>query len=228
MILMVNTDPSDVARGDPASPPGDPDFRPVETMELTGGDVSLDFVNTAGGRDERQLREKLRTYGDLVTWAERVGLVSEERGARLRDRARVDPDEANRILTEARALREALFRLFARPDPAPQDLDLVAAAAARAHARLALVTEAGGYAFEWPEDDRLDRVLWPVALSAADLLTSEDRERVKECASHTCEWLFLDMSKNRSRRWCDMKVCGNRAKARRFSERQKSRDAEPG
>ena len=80
--------------------------------------------------------------------------------------------------------------------------------------------EAEGYAFIWPGTDDLARPLWPLALSAGDLLTSADRERVKECAADNCSWLFLDMSRNRSRRWCDMAVCGNRAKARRFRARE--------
>src|SRR5690606_34555848 len=79
--------------------------------------------------------------------------------------------------------------------------------------------------FGWPESNALDQVLWPVAVSAAELLTSADRERVKECAADTCNWLFLDMSRNRSRRWCDMKECGNRAKARRFYKRQRAADS---
>jgi len=70
--------------------------------------------------------------------------------------------------------------------------------------------------------DDLERPLWEIAHSAADLLTSGDQERVKECASTTCEWVFLDKSRNRSRRWCDMSDCGNRAKARRFQARKRA------
>lgn len=201
----------------------DADFEPVETMDLVGGDVALDFVNTASGRDGAGgLREKLLAYGDLVTWAERVGLAPESLGSRLRIAAERDPAGAAAVLERARELREAVFRLFARPDPAETDLDRVAREAGEAGAQRRLVEEADAYAFEWPESDRLDQVLWPVALAAADLLTSpHDRHRVKECAADDCNWLFLDQSRNQSRRWCDMKVCGNRAKARRFSERHR-------
>lgn len=198
----------------------DETVEPVETMGLEGGEPCLDFVNTASGRSEGPLREKLGAYGDLVTFGERVGILDGAAAARLRAAAASSPAEADAVLERARALREAIFRLFAR-SPGEADLALVTEAAGKAAAarRLAAVPE--GYAFEWPETDRLDRPLWPLALSAADLLTSEDRERVKECAADNCNWLFLDMSRNRSRRWCDMAVCGNRAKARRFSERQR-------
>lgn len=201
----------------------DVDFEPVETMDLTGGDVSLDFVNTAGGRDSGAPRDKLGDYADLVTWAERAGLIPEARARRLRATAERAPAEAGAVLDRARALREAMFRLFARRDGEAGDLDLLADEAGRAAAERRLIARPDGYAYAWPESDRLDQLLWPVALSAAELLTSEGRLRVKECASDTCEWLFVDMSRNQSRRWCDMKSCGNRAKARRFSARQKKR-----
>jgi predicted RNA-binding Zn ribbon-like protein len=192
-------------------------------MDLTGGDVSLDFVNTAGGRDYGSFQEKLRTYADLVTWAERVGVAGEERGRRLRAVAARLPAEAEAVLARAQALREALFRLFSgRPNDAT-DLDLVADEAGRAASEQRLVATSDGYEHAWPESERLEQLLWPVALSAADLLTSEDRPRIKECAAADCNWLFLDVSRNRSRRWCDMRVCGNRAKARRFTARRKGR-----
>jgi len=199
----------------------DRDFRPVETMELTGGDISLDFVNTATERDKAQPREKLVCYADLVTWAERVGIASSERGRRLRDEAHRHPRRAQDVLEEARRLREAIYRLFATRDAAQDDLDRVGEAAGRAAAERRITPVEGGFDYAWPDSDRLEQLLWPVASSAAELLTSPERDRVKECAADHCNWLFLDQSKNRSRRWCDMKVCGNRAKARRFNERHR-------
>jgi predicted RNA-binding Zn ribbon-like protein len=197
------------------------DFEPVETMDLAGGDVALDFVNTASARTVGPLREKLRTYDDLVTWAERVGIVDERLGRRLRKSASGSPRRAKAVLERARTLREAVYRIFIGSGSRADDLDLLSSEAALAAAARHLVAGPGGYAYAWPETDGPDRVLWPVASAAADLLISPDRERVKECASEDCNWLFLDMSRNQSRRWCDMKVCGNRAKARRFSERHR-------
>jgi predicted RNA-binding Zn ribbon-like protein len=105
---------------------------------------------------------------------------------------------------------------------ADADLEALARAAAAATAARRLEPQPdGGYAFVWPESDELEQILWPVALSAAELLTSEDRARVKECANDSCRWLFLDRSKNRSRRWCLMRDCGNQAKARRFRARRR-------
>lgn len=197
------------------------DFEPVETMELTGGDVALDFVNTASARVVGPLQEKLQAYGDLATWAERVGVVDAALATRLRRSAGSDPRRASSVLKRARALREAVYRLFTGSEPRAEDLDLLSEEASRAAAQRRVVAGPDGYAYAWPETGALDRILWPVAWAAADLLTSPDRARVKECASHDCSWLFLDMSRNHSRRWCDMKVCGNRAKARRFSARHR-------
>lgn len=193
----------------------------VEAMDLVGGDVAMDFVNTASARTGEQLKERLRTYGDLVTWAERVELVGARRATRLRRAAAAHPGEAAAVLERARELREVIYRLFASERPAPGDLDALGAAAGRAAAERRLEPGEGGYVFGWPESDALEQLLWPVALSAAELLTSEERTRVKECGADACNWLFLDRSRNRSRRWCDMRECGNRAKARRFQARQR-------
>jgi predicted RNA-binding Zn ribbon-like protein len=68
----------------------------------------------------------------------------------------------------------------------------------------------------------LELPLWILARSAADLLTSEQHAYVRQCASEECTWLFIDRSKNHSRRWCDMGDCGNREKARRLRARKRA------
>lgn len=201
---------------------GPPTPTPIQAMELVGGDVCLDFVNTASGRENGAPEdEKLSSYGDLVTWAERVGLVGAERAGRLRSAASSSPVEAEAVLESARELREVIHRVFSAAEPSKEDVAFLGVWAGKAGAERRLVAVDGGFAFGWAESDALDQMLWPVALSAAELLTSEERARVKACAGDTCDWLFLDMSRNRSRRWCDMKECGNRAKARRFYRKQR-------
>jgi len=138
-------------------------------------------------------------------------------------------------LRRAVALREAIFDLYAalaRGDSAPEAaLDAINSALPAALAALRLRPDAGGFAwrFEHGEAD-LAAILAPIVRAAAELLTSADLARIRECGSETCSWLFLDRSKNGTRRWCDMKVCGNRAKARRHYDREKktSRRARPG
>jgi predicted RNA-binding Zn ribbon-like protein len=130
------------------------------------------------------------------------------------------------VLSRAIALREAIYGIFTsvfeeRPattaDMAVLNREL---ANAMTHARIK--QDDGDFVWTWQTESKaLDRVLWSVVRSAADLLTSERKHRVTECASDDCTWLFIDLSRNHSRRWCDMNECGNRAKAKRFYERSR-------
>jgi predicted RNA-binding Zn ribbon-like protein len=221
----------DSSPGTPAASAGADDaaseeITPVEDMDLIGGEPCLDLVNTGAGRRLGPFREKLRGYRDLVTWAERIGSIDGGAGARLRRVAERDPSAAAAVLAEVKELREAIDRVFTAAadgeSPSAGDLSLLDRAAARAAAHRRLVTRHEGFAFEWTDDEDLDRPWWPAAMTAVELLTEGDLTRVKECASDNCNWLFIDESRNRSRRWCDMKDCGNRAKARRFRQRART------
>jgi predicted RNA-binding Zn ribbon-like protein len=197
------------------------------TFELVGGKLSLDFVNTFdGSRDTGNGREKLTSYADLVSWSRQAGVITDgEAKGLLREAAR-RPREAAEVLEQAIALRESIYRIFRAvirgrsPDKA--DLAALNAALSRALAQSQVVRQGEGFVWDWSrDDDAMDRLLWPVVRSAAELLTSEELTRARECGGDECTWLFMDTSKNRSRRWCDMKGCGNRAKSRRHYERRK-------
>jgi predicted RNA-binding Zn ribbon-like protein len=189
--------------------------------------LALDFINTNDWHASEKPIERLKDYADLAAWAERVGLATRKDAEQLRRHADSHPVEAQAVLERARNLREALYRLFTahiedRPTD-PADIGLVNAElpAALAHSRLQ--PSEGGYVISWPPEPRaLDRLLWPIAFSGADLLTNPDLlSRVGQCADDRgCGWLFLDLTKNRSRRWCSMRGCGNRAKAQRHYHRQ--------
>lgn len=193
-------------------------------MKFIGGRLCLDFVNTVGGRTETPLRDKLNEYGDLLRFAQLSGALSPAGARRL---ARVAAENANRAaaaLARAREFREALYRIFkASLDgrrPSGPDLETLGmeVSTSRSHERLALV--GGSYVWTWDDDLVPDRVLWPVARSAAELLASEEMQKLRQCDGAECGWLFLDTSRNHSRRWCDMKDCGNLAKVRRFREKR--------
>jgi len=191
------------------------------TFDLSGGRLCLDLANTVSDRGSAAPVDHLRTYGDLIAWAQQAGAVAPTVARALLEEAAARPEAARRALATAIEAREMLYRLFAAvaagKRPRPADLavlnDHVPAAFARAQVAIAdgdfiLKTDA-------TEDD-LASPLAPVIQSAIELLTSPDVTRRRTCAADTCEWLFLDTTKNRTRRWCDMKVCGNRAKMRRF------------
>ena len=188
-----------------------------------GGCLCLDFVNTVGGRDAAgaPLREKLAAYPDLLVWSAAAG--DRRAAASLVPLARRNPAAAAAAMDRAIHLREALYRIFrcTMDQRRPKEPDLALLRDHLAGARAHQVFAAQGRAFAWifPHPSQsFDRVLWPVALSAAGLLASPDLPKVRQCAGGDCGWLFLDTSRNRRRQWCDMRDCGNRAKVRRFRE----------
>ncbi len=199
-------------------------------FDLSGGRLCLDFVNTVSN-SRAHPKERLNSYLDLVSWGRQAGVLSEREAKHLGLAAKRRPAEAAGVLAEATRFREALFRIFQagaedRP-PDTGDLEVLNAALRAAHGHLRLEVGASGIEWGWVDGaDALDRMLWPAARSAVDLLTSPDRHRVHLCESPTCDWLFIDTSRNHSRRWCDMKGCGNRAKARRYYERHKTPKAD--
>jgi len=197
------------------------------TYSATADRLCLDFANTLSWRDSDRQHDWLDSYANLVEWGLLVGTLSDETAKRLHREAARRPVEAEQVLKGAVELREALYRIFsaisAGSSPPAADVDALNAALAEALTHLRLFPGADLFAWDWiGEAGALDRMLWPVARSAADLLTSEDLNRVGECQGDGCGWLFMDMSRNRSRRWCDMGDCGNRAKARRYYRRKKA------
>jgi predicted RNA-binding Zn ribbon-like protein len=199
------------------------------TLRLLAGHPVLDFVNSIDPREGAQRVEHLRTYSDLVDWAGRAGVLTVAEARRTLRDASGDPAAAARALERAVALREATYAIFGavaahRPAPEADVRELQAAYRdAMAHADLT----GTGRRFEWRLSSGLDVVRWHIARDAVALLESEMLGRVKRCpgGSGECGWLFLDSSKNASRRWCSMEGCGNRAKLRRFLRRRKRRPA---
>lgn len=204
---------------------------PGAEFKLVGGRLCLDFINTvsgrlsnpgAGGQDYVDLIEKERLVGwsDLARWAIRTGATEESLGA-LEKAGRAVPGQATKVVHRARAMREALYRALTAHlngwTPRSADLEALNHEIGRAREQERLVRSKGGFAWVLqPNGDPLDRLLWPVARSIAELLTADELDRVTKCPGDQCHWMFLDTSRNRSRRWCDMADCGNLAKVRRF------------
>jgi predicted RNA-binding Zn ribbon-like protein len=190
--------------------------------EFIGGASALDFANTVGGSRERPTHDHITRYADLVEFARQRGDIGETHASKLLALAKAEPAAALSILERALRLRDAIWAAFpTERNPKPKDLATISAESARSAGHMRLVPERGSYVWSFSDDVDLERVLWPIARSAADLLTSPaHRAMVRECESDTCSWLFVDKTRNHSRRWCDMGDCGNRAKARRFRERR--------
>ena len=198
---------------------------PESVFDLSGGRLCLDFANTLGGPVTEPL-ERLNTYADLVSWSRQAGTVSASAARRLLEESSRHPRMAAAVLERARELRGAIYRTWAAEvrgeQAATADLELLNSLLGKALSHQRLVREEDRYAFGWRDDDALESILWPVAKSTAELLTSEEAKLVRQCeafATKDCAWLFIDETRNRSRRWCSMASCGNRAKARRHYQR---------
>ncbi len=199
----------------------------IPHLKLIGGALCLDFANTTGRRIDPQGEEALRDYEDLVSWSEHAGAVTRPEARTLARAAASSPARAAAAHRRAVALREALYRTLsaaaAGRDADPSDLELLNRHVDVAALHLALAPVQGGYQWTWRAvEGELDLPAWRIAHSAAELLVAPDLVRVRECSGDRCDWLFLDDSRNHSRRWCDMASCGNRAKARRNYARRKA------
>jgi predicted RNA-binding Zn ribbon-like protein len=191
------------------------------TFELDGGRPCLDFANTLDSTGDH-----LSAYGDLLAFASQAELITLDDARGLHAEADRDPLAAQRVLQRATRLRAAIFAIFsalaADGVPAHTNLEALNAELALALGHARVLAQGDGFAWGWA-GQALDAPLWPITRSAADLLISDlDRARVRECGGIDCRWLFLDTSKNRSRQWCSMASCGNRAKARRHYERRRT------
>lgn len=195
--------------------------------ETTAPDTALclEFANTADWHASAQPTESLLSYHDLLTWAQANHLVSAEAQSVLARMAAEEPAAAAVVLAQAIALREAIYRIFvalaASATPVADDIACLNRTLAEALPYLQVQPGPQGYGWGWTTGtDTVAALLRPIALSAANLLTSAQVDRVKQCEDDRgCGFLFIDTSKNRSRRWCSMESCGNRAKVQRHRRR---------
>ena len=200
--------------------------RDASNIKLSGGALCLDFTNTVHCYGCTDLGEYLNTYEDLVAWSRHVGTITDDEAKTLSRKAAGQPDEAKREHKRAIELRETIYRIFTialegRP-AAQNDLAVFNDYLGEAMMGSQIVKTQDGFYWDMTGNKtKLDWILNPVIRSAVDLLVSEEFRQVKKCSDPTCGWLFLDISRNRSRRWCDMADCGNRAKASRFYKKKK-------
>ncbi len=183
--------------------------------------LCLDFANTLEMHASDHPQETLHNYADLVAWAEDAGILTSHKTKHLLEAARGEPTAAHQVLGQALGLREVIYRIFAAlalgVSPENRDLVELNTALSTAMDGAQIIQIEDGFQWIWnQEQGALDSILHPIVRSAAKLLTSDDLRRVGQCADDRgCGWLFIDTSKNRSRRWCSMVDCGNRAKQRR-------------
>jgi predicted RNA-binding Zn ribbon-like protein len=198
--------------------------RNLETLELVGGALCLDLANTINSRLDPE-HDYLMQYSDLVGWANKVGILSPAQVSQLQKRAKQNVEEGTAALDEARSLRELIYKIFSNAakgsEPNKKDIDRLIVFYGEAISHGEWKKTDRHYTTTWKTHETMDALLWPIIYSAGELLQSEDLAHVKECPG--CGWLFLDTSKNQSRRWCSMNTCGARDKMRRYHKRQRAK-----
>ncbi len=196
-------------------------------FELIAGNPALDLVNTLDWRfrDEPPPEELLKKYGDLVHFAQQSGFMSDAAARRLI--RNVGGSKAEQVVDAVRNLREAAALVFYAAlegdDPPATSIKLLERYFREARDSQHLFWDGDKLAWELAQSPALAELpLWMLSLSIAELLTSDEMHKLRACRNDECQWLFLDTSKNHTRRWCDMKICGNRMKARRFKAQQRA------
>jgi predicted RNA-binding Zn ribbon-like protein len=194
-------------------------------FDFDAGNLCLDFANTSNWHASEHPEESLRNFSDLLAWGLAAGVLPNETAKRLSRLAIKYPELTQQAYLSAIQVREAIYHIFSdRYNGKPissNDLALLNALVQEATTHRHLVSKEDTFQWEWkPEGEGSEIILWEVAFAAAQLLTSEKVVWVRECEDDRgCGYLFMDVSKNHSRRWCSMESCGNRAKARRHYSR---------
>ena len=199
----------------------------AETFRCPGGALCLDFCNSGQSARGPSGAEWIAGFPELIDWLEAADAITRGQAARLRRAAAASPRAAAQVWGRAIKFREALFRVLnARTEGgaiAREDLSIIEAEHARAVSFARLAWTGDGYSWSLdPSAESLDAALQPLVESAVSLLTSAKMERLRRCGNSTCYWLFIDETKNHSRRWCEMSSCGNIVKVRRHREKARS------
>jgi predicted RNA-binding Zn ribbon-like protein len=196
------------------------------SLPLVGGSLSLDFANTESGRGTDLHQNHLRSAENVAAWIAHAPVLPGDALEHLRAALSASPERGENLLTSALALRSAIqdigLAIAADAAPSSDTLKALSQLHARFLARAALVADKRACRWAWSlKAAPIEAALGPIALSAVRLFTDGDFSRIKRCDGHACGWLFLDSTKNNRRRWCEMEVCGNRAKQKRFAARRR-------
>jgi predicted RNA-binding Zn ribbon-like protein len=195
-------------------------------FQLSGGHPALDLVNTLDWRfRETGPEELLEDYADVVEFAEQAGLI--EAGDARKLLRNVPANKAMKVVASVRELREAtadiLYAAVDGKSPAVSAIKRLEDCFTAARQQQQLEWDGEKLGWRLPKSSSLPALpLWLLSLSTAEFMNSEQMQALRECGNGECRWLFVDTSKNHTRRWCDMKICGNRMKARRFKAQHRS------
>jgi predicted RNA-binding Zn ribbon-like protein len=188
-------------------------------------EMCLDFANTLAYRGSTPT-ESLHTFADLVKWCDDARVIPPLFAQQLRSWSGKHPRRVTEIFSSAIALRELIYRIFhaLASGATADDADLQDLNRELGDAPSRISIRSAGDSFGWAIEESkpsANLILAAVLWSAGDLLAGPQLSKLRECSNEKCLWLFIDESKNGTRRWCSMSACGNRAKAHRHYLRQK-------
>jgi predicted RNA-binding Zn ribbon-like protein len=200
--------------------------RSLATLDWVGGHVAVDFANTVGGIKIGAPENYLHGYPDLLSWCQQADLIGPQSRRHLSAGSERAQAAAFKESEALQASLRALFLAAIRHEVLPQDaLDHLNSLVQKTAAWRRIGTcegEGRKISCGWDFKDAPPyAVLGPIVWRAVEFLESGPLDRLKECSSDDCGSLYLDTSKNHSRQWCSMKVCGNQSKVRRFRSRNK-------
>lgn len=198
--------------------------RSIQTLSVDGNCLCFNFINTVHSRaEEEEPFEYLSSYRKLVKWCRRLEVLELNRIQILSDYAKDHPQKAKKVLSEMLEAREILYQFFSRVAAGKEvqkaELEFFNEQLSQALTKLRFVSKGEELQLSWENETDLKEPLWRVMKSAFDVLTEGTFERIKECEA--CGWVFLDQSKNKSRRWCNMQTCGSIHKAKKYYHRKK-------
>lgn len=194
-------------------------------FELVAGSLCLDFANTLDKRWSARPEDKLSGYDELVAFGQQTGVLTLSESKKLQQEGLRAKSDAERLFRQAVELREIIFRILSAVavgrEVSPADASALNAALQRVNAGSLLAPVRGQRVWRLVEKGSgVERLLGRIVRSAVEVLTSEDVERVKRCASEKCCWLFMDRSRSGNRRWCEMRTCGSQHKAKTYYRRK--------
>jgi predicted RNA-binding Zn ribbon-like protein len=196
------------------------------SLDLVGCELALDFTNTSSGRGFLSHQEHLRDFDTIMQWVEHARVMAPSDCTYVRTTVAKRPKLGRAVFEQVLKIRELIWTIgtaLAEQRPVSEKLRASLTAAHAESLRFAeMKMRDGAYIWTWdPRRDVQGAILGPITLSALTLIMEKELSRTKRCAGMECGWLFFDTTKNSRRRWCEMRVCGNRAKVRAARAKQK-------
>ena len=200
-------------------------IRTLESLQLDGGCVVFDFINTVDARIPTSTFDYLQDYNDLLAWSEKVKLLDRKRLEVIGTCLKSNQQRGERAFRKAIKVRELLYALFSAiakgRSPNEDVVESFNVWLAQAFSKIKITIKSGGSKVYFTDTEiSLDEPLWKILTSAYQVLMESNPERIRECPR--CGWLFLDTSKNGKRKWCNMQVCGSHDKALRYYYKKSS------